>query len=225
MQGGEKSSVRYEIGLLALLISFVYALSDFRPLGFSVSTLAAALISYLMARKANPMSTALFALLSILAAEPALSPALAVSAALAALLFTKSRLYAVSAGAISFAGLTFFTGGLPLFAGSFPEYMTGVLLSLSIPTGSVEKLLPFLAPPGGAKRWKMKFFLIKKRKTGIRFPTFPRRLKRFPKLFSSFRIQIPASAFSICGSFATACATGTAAPAPRANCAGKGTMP
>ena len=109
MQGGEKSSVRYEIGLLALLISFVYALSDFRPLGFSVSTLAAALISYLMARKANPMSTALFALLSILAAEPALSPALAVSAALAALLFTKSRLYAVSAGAISFAGLTFFT--------------------------------------------------------------------------------------------------------------------
>lgn len=151
MQGGEKSSVRYEIGLLALLISFVYALSDFRPLGFSVSTLAAALISYLMARKANPMSTALFALLSILAAEPALSPALAVSAALAALLFTKSRLYAVSAGAISFAGLTFFTGGLPLFAGSFPEYMTGVLLSLSIPTGSVEKLLPFF---GAARRSK-----------------------------------------------------------------------
>lgn len=143
LQGGEKSSVRYQIGLISLLISFVFALSDLHPLGFSVSTLTAALISYLMARKANPMTTSLFALLSILAAEPALSPAFAVSAAAAALLFAKSRLYALCAGSISFAGLTFFTGGFPLFAGSFPEYIAGVLISLSIPNGAAENLLPF----------------------------------------------------------------------------------
>ena len=139
----ERGGFRYEAGLTALLVSFVYAISEVEPLGFSCSVLLAAFICFLLAKRKNPFTACFFALLSILAAEPLLSPAFAVAAALAALLFPRSRLYAVGVGSISFAAITFFIGGVELFVAFFPEFMLGAALAVPVREETAEKLLPF----------------------------------------------------------------------------------
>ncbi len=139
----EQNGFRYEAGLVALLVSFIYAISEIEPLGISLSVLLAAFICFLLARRKNPFSACFFALLSILAAEPLLSPAFAVAAALAALLFPRSKLYAICIGSISFAAVTFFIGGVELFASFFPEFMIGAALCAPIREDTAEKLLPF----------------------------------------------------------------------------------
>ena len=139
----QKSGLRYEAGLISLLVSLVFAISDSKPLGISFSVLLAAFICFLLAKRKNPFTACFFALLSILAAEPLLSPAFAVAAALAALLFPRSKIYAICVGSIAFAAISFFVGGLDLFISFFPEFMIGAVLSAPIGAEAAEKILPF----------------------------------------------------------------------------------
>lgn len=141
----EKESFRYEAGLIALLVSLVFALSDIEPLGISLSVLCASFICILLARCKNPFFACFFGLVSILAADPLLSPAFAVSAAIAAILFAHSGLYAVCIGSISFAAISFFVGGVDVFASFFPEFMVGSALSAMLKKETAEKLLPLFA--------------------------------------------------------------------------------
>ncbi len=145
----EKKGTRYEIGCISLLCSFVFALSAYTPLGVSLGVIAAAFFAFAIAGCKSPFAACLFALLLILPASPMLSPAFAVAAAMAAMLFPRSRLYAVTAGSIAFAAIAFFVGKLSLFASSFPEFLVGALLSLPMRAGTVEQLLPFF---GGSVR-------------------------------------------------------------------------
>ncbi len=139
----EKRGTRYEAGFIALLVTFIFAISDIKPLGISLSVIFASLISFLLAKRSNPFTACMFALLSILAAEPLLSPAFAVAAAVGAFLYSHSKLYSVTIGSISFAVLTYFVGGLNLFASFFPEFMAGALISIGIKENTAEELLPF----------------------------------------------------------------------------------
>lgn len=141
----EQRGFRYEAGLVALLVSFIYAISEIDPFGISLAVLLAAFICFLLAKRKNPFTACFFALLSILAAEPLLSPAFAVAAALAALLFPRSRLYAVCVGSFSFAAITFFIGKADLFISFFPEFLIGAALSAPVREETAEKLLPFFS--------------------------------------------------------------------------------
>lgn len=147
----EKGGLRYESGIVALLISFVFALGEMKPLGISLSVIAAAFFSFMIAKSKDPFSACLFALLSILACEPLLSPAFAVAAAMAAMLFPRSRLYAITAGSIAFAAVTYFVGRLTLFASFFPEFMLGAALTAPVSAATAEKLLPFFGSRAGQK--------------------------------------------------------------------------
>lgn len=139
----EKKGFRYEGGVIALFCSLVYALGGISPFGISLSVVAAAFLSLLLAKSKNPFSACLFALLSVLFAAPMLSPAFGIAAALCALLYPRNRLYAVTGGAITFAAIAYLAGGISLFASSFPEYMGGLLLALPCKADSVERILPF----------------------------------------------------------------------------------
>ena len=139
----ERSGFRYEAGFFALLVSLIYALSDLRPLGISLSVLFASWTCFLLAKRKSPYAACCFGLLSVLAAEPLLSPAFAVAAALAALAYARSALYAVGFGMISFAAVSYLSGGLSLFASSFPECMAGAILSIPISGELSERIFPY----------------------------------------------------------------------------------
>lgn len=139
----EKSGLRYECGYMALLVSLIFALDGIDFFGISLSVIAASLFSFLLAKSRSPIVAGLFALISVILASPMLSPAFAVSAMLAGMLYVRSKLYSVCVSAISFASLTYFIGGLPLFASSFPEFLAGALLSLPIKKEFCERFLPF----------------------------------------------------------------------------------
>ncbi len=139
----EKKGTRYEAGFIALLVTFIFAISEIKPLGISLSVIFASMICFLLAKRSNPFTACMFALLAVLAAEPLLSPAFAVAAALAAFLYPHSKLYSVTIGSISFAALTYFIGGINLFASFFPEFMIGALISVPIKDSAADELLPF----------------------------------------------------------------------------------
>ncbi len=140
----EKHGVRYEAGLIALLSTLIFAISDTEPLGISFFVIVASFISFILAKRKNPYSACLFALVAVLAAEPILSPAFAVSAAVASFLYHYSKLYAVCLGAIFFAGISYLTGGITSFAFYFPEFMLGAVLSVPIKDEAAERFLPFV---------------------------------------------------------------------------------
>lgn len=138
----ERRGVRYEIGCIALLCSLVFAL-ECLPTGLSLSVAVAAFFAIALARCKAPPYACLFALLLILPAEPLLAPAFGIAAALAASLFPRSRLYAVTVSAVAFAAVSFFAGGLWRFATAFPEFLLGAAVASTIPAASVEAYLPF----------------------------------------------------------------------------------
>ena len=144
----ERRGVRYEMGSIALLCSLVFAL-DGMSVGVSLSVAVAAFFAMALAKCKAPPYACLFALVLILPAEPILAPAFGVAAALAAMLFGRSRLYAVTAGAIAFAALAFFAGGLWCFVGAFPEFLAGTAIAASVPVAQAERFLPFY---GGKER-------------------------------------------------------------------------
>ncbi|MBE6679796.1 MAG: hypothetical protein E7598_04655 [Ruminococcaceae bacterium] len=139
----EKKGTRYESGFIALLVTFIFAISDIKPLGVSISVIFASLICFLLSKRSNPFTACMFALLAVLASEPLLSPAFAVAAAIAAFLYPHSKLYSVTIGSITFAILTYFIGGINLFSSFFPEFMIGALISAPIKDGTADELLPF----------------------------------------------------------------------------------
>ncbi len=139
----ERQGFRYEAGIISLLVTLIFAISNFKPFGISFSVILAAFICFLLVKKANPFTVCLFSLLSILLVEPVLSPAFAASAALAAFLYPSSKVYAICIGSISFAALTFFIGKAQMFASFFPEFMAGTMLSSIVSDKSAAELLPF----------------------------------------------------------------------------------
>lgn len=139
----EKRGTRYEAGFITLLVTFIFAISEMKPLGISLSVIFASFICFLLAKRSNPFTACMFALLAVLAAEPLLSPAFAVAAALAAFLYPHSKLYSVTIGSISFAVLSYFIGGVHLFESFFPEFMVGSLISVAVKDDTAEELLPF----------------------------------------------------------------------------------
>ena len=147
----EKDSLRYKSGVVALLVSFIFALNVVRPLGISFSYVAAAFFSLMIAKSKHPFSAGMFGLLSVLACTPMLSPAYAVAAAIAAMLFAHTKLYAVTLGAISFAAVAYFCGGISLFASAFPEFMLGATLAAPLSADVAEKMLPIFGVGRGEK--------------------------------------------------------------------------
>ncbi len=139
----EKSGVRYEVGNMALLAALVFGISEISFFGISLGVLAASALAFMLAKSRSPAVASLFALIGIIMTEPMLSPAFAVATLLASLLYSRSRLYAVCVGAISFASLAYFVGGLTLFASSFPEFMAGAIISLPVKKEICDSLLPF----------------------------------------------------------------------------------
>jgi len=160
----EKKGFRYTAGVMALLCSLVYALGGFSPYGISLTVIAAAFLSLWMAKGKNPFTASLFALLSVLLAEPILSPAFAVAAALAAMLYPRSRLYAVTVSAIAFAAIGYLCGGLSAFAGSFPEFMCGMLLALPLPAQEIGKILPMFGVNGQKSSLESEILTYKEQK-------------------------------------------------------------
>lgn len=139
----EKSGYRYESGLIALLATFIFAISDIKPFGISLAVICASFISFSLAKRKNSYSSCLFALVSVLAAEPLVSPSFAISAAIAAFLYKHSKLYAICLGSISFALISYIVGGLDLFASFFPEFILGAIISIPVEESTVNKFLPF----------------------------------------------------------------------------------
>lgn len=139
----EKRGFRYEAGFISLLVTFIFAISDIKPLGISFCVIFASLISFMLTKKSNPFTACTFALLSVLAPEPLLSPGFAIAAAVSAFLYRYSKLYSVCVGSISFALLSYFLGGVNLFASFFPEFIAGAILSLAMSDKTSENLLPF----------------------------------------------------------------------------------
>ena len=148
----ERQGFRYEAGIISLLATLIFAISDFKPLGISFSVLLAAFISFLLVKKSNPLTACMFGLISIIAVQPTLSPAFAISAAVAAFLYPTSKIYSLCVGSISFALLAYFIGGVDTFASFFPEFMAGTLLSLAVNEKTAAELLPLFC--GGAKTSK-----------------------------------------------------------------------
>ena len=144
----EKRGFRYEAGFISLLVTFIFAISEVNPLGISFSVVLASLICFILAKRSNPFTACMFALLSILAAEPMISPAFALAAAVAAFLYPHSKIYSVCIGSISFAMLAYFIGGLDLFIMFFPEFVVGAVISWFIDEKTGENILPFFC--GGA---------------------------------------------------------------------------
>ena len=145
----ERQGFRYEAGIISLLVTLIFAISDFKPFGISFSVILASFICFLLVKKSNPFTACMFALLSVLAAEPLLSPSFAVAAAVAAFLYPTSKIYAVCVGSISFALLTYFIGKVDMFASFFPEFMAGTLFSSAISDKTAAELLPFFC--GGVR--------------------------------------------------------------------------
>lgn len=143
----ERRGVRYETGCIALLCSLVFTLGGL-PHGVSLSVAAAAFFAMALAKCKSPFAACLFGLLLILPVDPILAPAFGVSAALAAALMPRSRIYAVTAGAIAFAALAFFAGGIVHFAAAFPAFLAGTMVASVIPAAHAERYLPFF---GGKK--------------------------------------------------------------------------
>ncbi len=139
----EKSGFRYEAGYMSLLCGIIFALSGLYFFGISIPVFFVALLTFLLAKSRSPSVTALFSLISIIGAAPLLSPAFAISALLAAMLYARSRLYSVCVGAISFASVSYFLGGISLFASSFPEFLAGAVISIPIKKELCESFLPF----------------------------------------------------------------------------------
>lgn len=139
----EKQGLRYEAGYMALLCGMVYALSGISFFGISIAVFFASALTFFLAKSRSPSTAALFALISIIAAEPLLSPAFAAAALLSSMLYSRSRLYSVCVGAITFASLSYFVGGLSLFASSFPEFLAGAVIALPIKKELCESFLPF----------------------------------------------------------------------------------
>ncbi|MBQ8837418.1 MAG: SpoIIE family protein phosphatase [Clostridia bacterium] len=145
----EKQGFRYEAGIISLLATLIFAISNFKPLGISFSVLLAAFICFLLVKKSNPLTACMFALISILAVAPTLSPAFAVAASVAAFLYPTSKIYSLCIGSISFAALTYFIGGVETFAAFFPEFMAGTLISFAVSEKTAAELLPLFC--GGTK--------------------------------------------------------------------------
>lgn len=139
----EKSGLRYEVGYMALLVSLVLALSGIDFFGISLAVLFASMLTFLLVKSRSPSVAALFAFFSVLAAFPLLSPAFVVAALFAALLYERSKLYSVCVGAISFASIAYFVGGISLFATSFPEFLAGAVISIPIKKSFCDSILPF----------------------------------------------------------------------------------
>ena len=139
----EKQGFRYEAGYVSLLVALVFSLSKTEFFGISLSVFFASVVTFMLAKSKSPSVSSLFALLSIIAANPLLSPAFAVSAFLSAALDSRSKIYSVCVGAISFASVSYFVGGVGLFASSFPEFMMGALASIPIKKEVLENFLPF----------------------------------------------------------------------------------
>ena len=146
----EKQGFRYEAGIISLLASLIFAISDFKPLGISFSVLLAAFICFLLVKKSNPLTACMFALISIIAVQPTLSPAFAISAAVAAFLYQTSKIYSLCIGSISFALLSYFIGGINNFISFFPEFMVGTLLSFAVNEKTAAELVPLFC--GSAKQ-------------------------------------------------------------------------
>ena len=139
----KKKKARYETGYMALLCAFVLALSGISFFGMSLSVFFTSFISFLIAKSRSPMVASLFSLICIIAAEPLLSPAFAVAVFIAATLEKRSKIYSVCASAISFASLSYFVSGLPLFAASFPEYLAGAVIAIPVKKEFCDAFLPF----------------------------------------------------------------------------------
>lgn len=142
-RAAEKEGFRYEAGYMSLLVAIIFAISQVNFFGISLAVLCTSMLVFLLAKSRTPSVAALFALLGIIAAEPLLSPGFAIAAFLAASLYERSRIYAVCVGAISFASVSYFVGGISLFANSFPEFLMGSVAALPIKKEICESFLPF----------------------------------------------------------------------------------
>ena len=140
--GGERKSFRFEAGLCALLVSFVYALSEISPLGFSTAAAAAAMLAFLTARRRDPLAAGVLSLLISFAAAPAISPATALAAVVSSLLFARSSLLALACGVGVFSGASLLAGGTSLLLSALPEVLVGAGISLTVRDAAAEKLLP-----------------------------------------------------------------------------------
>ena len=147
----ERKGLRYEGGFISLLCGIIFASAGISFFGISVPVFLSSALTFLLAKNRSPAVTSLFALISIIAAEPLLSPAFAIAAMLATLFYSRSKLYSVCASAISFAALSFFTGGISLFAGSFPEFLAGAVISIPIKKDYAARFLPFFGYEEGRK--------------------------------------------------------------------------
>lgn len=162
----EKHGFRFECGLISLLSTLIFAISDISPIGISFSVILAAFISFILVKRKNPYSACLFALVSILAAEPLISPAFAVAAAFASFLYPYSKVYSICLGSISFAGICYLTGGIDLFSSFFPEFMLGAALSAPVKDSVAEKFLPFISGESYKKNSHESEILTYKEKKG-----------------------------------------------------------
>lgn len=140
--GGERKSFRAGTGLCALLVSFVYALSDISPLGFSAAAAAAAALALIFARRRDPLTAGVLSLLISFAASPALSPSFALAAVVSSLLFARSSLLALFCGIAVFSVAGLLTGGTPMLLSALPEFLLGAGISLVVRDAEAEKLLP-----------------------------------------------------------------------------------
>ncbi len=145
----ERHGARYEAGVISLLVTLIFAISNFNVMGISFAIMLAAFISFLLAKKSNPFTCSLFALISVLLVEPTLSPSFAIAAAIAAFLYRVSKIYSVCTGAITFALLTYFIGGVNMFSSYFPEFMAGTAISLAVSDKMAAELIPCFC--GGTK--------------------------------------------------------------------------
>ena len=139
----ERKGLRFEAGFTSLLCGVIFATAGISFFGISIPVFLSAALTFLLAKSRSAAVTSIFALVSIIAVEPLLSPAFAIAALLASLLYPRSKLYSICASSIAFAAVSFFSGGIELFAHSFPEFLAGAVISLPIKKEFCEKYLPF----------------------------------------------------------------------------------
>lgn len=140
-----KRSPRCIIGHIALLVSFIFALSSFQlPLNFSVSVTAATGLSLFCARRRDLLTTGVLGLLFGFAAMPAASPGIALGAMLfsAAVAHLPLALGAFAAAA-AFSVLCLLAGGSALLFSILPEFLLGVGLSF-FSFEKAERMIPCL---------------------------------------------------------------------------------
>lgn len=139
----ERQGFRYEAGIISLLVTLIFAISDFTPFGISFAVILAAFICFLLVKKANPFTACLLGLLSVIFFYPTLSPAFAAAAAVAAFLYSASKIYAVCIGSVTFAAICYFIGKADMFASFFPEFLVGTVFASLINDKTSAELIPF----------------------------------------------------------------------------------